>query len=497
MSKEKSYRQILRSTSIIGGASIINVLTGLLRIKVAAVLLGPTGVGLIGLFNNLVAAASTIAALGINTVGTKQIAEAVSQNNNRNLLVTRRALFWGGVALAVAGTSIFWLLRDLIAVHILKDRSKNGSLGWLALGVGLTVLSVSQQSLLNGLRKINHLALVTIYTAIISTLVSVTALLIWNEAGLLAFVLIVPASRYIIGYYFVAKVNLVNFKISFKEVNDNFICMARMGAAFMVAGLAASISQLLVRSLVQRELGIEALGHFEASWLISMTYVGFVLGAMGTDFYPRLTLAINDHESANRLINEQTEVALLLAAPVFLAMLGLAPWIIELLYSKQFENAVQVLRWQILGDILKLISWPLGFVLLATGDGRKFIISEFFAASIFVLCVWLGLSYLGLISTGIGFLIMYLSYLPVVYWIAFKKTGFKWTKIVKYQIGTVILLCIIIVTCAQINLVFAASLSVLCSLSMGLYAIVHFSHLEMQKMAFLEKIKALLERIRF
>ena len=46
----KSYRQILRSTSIIGGASVINILIGLVRVKVAAVLLGPAGIGLIGLF---------------------------------------------------------------------------------------------------------------------------------------------------------------------------------------------------------------------------------------------------------------------------------------------------------------------------------------------------------------------------------------------------------------------------------------------------------------
>ena len=39
MSREGSYGQILKSSSIIGAASIINILVGLLRTKVAAVLL--------------------------------------------------------------------------------------------------------------------------------------------------------------------------------------------------------------------------------------------------------------------------------------------------------------------------------------------------------------------------------------------------------------------------------------------------------------------------
>jgi len=67
-----------------------------------------------------------------------------------------------------------------------------------------------------------------------------------------------------------------------------------------------------------------------------MTYLGFVLGAMATDYYPRLTAAISDTATATRLVNEQTEVALLLCAPVLLAMLGLAPWVIHLLYSAEF-----------------------------------------------------------------------------------------------------------------------------------------------------------------
>ena len=45
MSIDSSYRQILHSSSIIGGGAVINITVDLIRIKVAAVLLGPAGVG--------------------------------------------------------------------------------------------------------------------------------------------------------------------------------------------------------------------------------------------------------------------------------------------------------------------------------------------------------------------------------------------------------------------------------------------------------------------
>jgi len=98
-----SHSQILRSSSIIGGASVINILIGLLRIKVVAVLLGPAGVGLIGLLQNIMATASTVAALGFGTVGTRQIAEAAGLEDQPGIDTARRALFWGTLGLAVFG----------------------------------------------------------------------------------------------------------------------------------------------------------------------------------------------------------------------------------------------------------------------------------------------------------------------------------------------------------------------------------------------------------
>lgn len=64
----KSYRWILRSTFIIGGASVINILIGLVRVKVAAVLLAPAGAGLIGLFVNLIATAANVTALAVGAL---------------------------------------------------------------------------------------------------------------------------------------------------------------------------------------------------------------------------------------------------------------------------------------------------------------------------------------------------------------------------------------------------------------------------------------------
>lgn len=423
----KSYRQILRSTSIIGGASVINILIGLVRVKVAAVLLGPTGVGLIGLFSNLVATAANIAALGMGTVGTRNIASAAGRQDSHALTVTTRALFWGTLIMATLGSLIFWLLRDILALHVFSEPSLGDEVGWLSLGVGLTVLVGSQGALLNGFRRIGDLARISVYSAAISTLLGVGALAKWQDRGLLAYLLLTPIASFVVGYWYVKRLpKQQNQHTKFRELMQHWRTLTQLGMAVMLAGLAMTLGQLLVRTLVQRELGAEALGLFEASWVISMTYIGFVLRAMGTDYYPRLTEVIHNKEAANKLVNEQTEVALLIGGPIILAMLSTAPWIIEALYSEKFTNATIILRWQLLGDILKIISFPLGFVILAAGDGRNFILSDAIAATAFTLCTWVGISHFGLQATGMGFFAMYALYLPTVYWLAKKRTGFSW-----------------------------------------------------------------------
>lgn len=477
MSKDESYRQILRSSSIIGGASVINIVVGLLRIKVAAVFLGPAGVGLIGLLTSLTGAASAVAGLGVGNVGIRQIAEAVGREDAAAIAAARRALFWGSLVLALLGAAVFWSLRDVLAVRVLGDASLTSEVGWLALVVGLTVAAASQTALLNGMRQIGDLARVSVLSALLSTLLGIGALMLWGRGGLVVFLISAPLSSFLLGYVYAAR--LPNIQAPYTPLPvlvGQWRVLAKLGAAFMVAGLAVTLGQLLVRTLVQKQLGADALGYFQAASTISMTYIGFVLTAMGTDYYPRLTAAIDDHAAVNRMVNEQTEVALLLAGPVFLAMMGLTPWVIELLYSKSFHPAAEVLRWQILGDILKVASWPLGFIILAAGNGRTYMLTETLAVSVFVILTWLGLPLLGVVATGMAFVSMYVVYLPIIYWLARQKTGLRWEVTIWWILVLLVLGAVAVLVATKWSPKISAVTGLILSFGFGLYSFSRMAH---------------------
>ena len=59
-----TYGQILKSSALIGGSSVLNLGIGMVRTKAMAVLLGPAGFGLMGLYGSIADLAVSIAGYG-------------------------------------------------------------------------------------------------------------------------------------------------------------------------------------------------------------------------------------------------------------------------------------------------------------------------------------------------------------------------------------------------------------------------------------------------
>lgn len=424
----------------------------MLRMKAAAMILGPAGVGLFGLLQQIMTTASSIAGLGMSSSGTRQIAEASGKSDEGLLLDTRHALFMATNAMALSGGVVVWLLREPIASYALNDPTKSGLVGGLAIGVTLSTAAIAQMSLLNGLRKVGHLARINILSAVTSTLIGIPALVLLGETGLLVMIIAVPFSNYVFGRLYASGfAKGRHHHTTIEALTTQWHKLLKLGGAFMLAGVVVMVGQLLVRTLVQRELGEAELGYYVAAWTISMTYIGFALNAMSTDYYPRLTSVVGNNVATNNLINEQTEVALLLTAPIFTAMMTLGPWVIELLYSKDFLPADQVLRWQILGDIIKVISWPLGFLILAAADGKKFMATESISVATFLGVVILTMPSMGIVATGASFVAMYAVYLPAVYLLARKRTGFHWNRAVLFKAFLLFSACLSIFIASKFN----------------------------------------------
>jgi PST family polysaccharide transporter len=406
-----------------GSGSIANIAIGIVSVKVLAVLLGPAGVGLMGLYQSIMGTASTLAGCGMQTSGVRQI--AISQGDPKLLGLVRRTLLLGNLLLGGIGMGLLWFFREPVALLVFKDAVYSSQVGWLGVGVFMSLLAASQIATLQGMRRIGDVARVNVLGALFGALVGI--LFVWSLglAGLQWFVVAAPAGSLIFSSWYAKRLPQVETGQSVAELSRQWRSMMRFGVPVMAAALLTVVTQLIVRSLVVRDLGLDASGYFQAAWAISMTYIGFVLSAMGADYLPRLTEEIHDRERAKSLVNEQTEMALLMAGPILLAMLTLAPWIIELLYAKGFLPAAEILRWQVMGDIFKIAGWPMGFIVLAMGRGDLFIATQFNWNAIYLLSLWLGLDRFGLAALGLGFFVAYVIQVVVVRLVVGRIAGFK------------------------------------------------------------------------
>ena len=118
--EKHTYGQILKSSALIGGSSVVNIVIGIVRTKAMAVLLGPAGFGLMGVYGSIADLAQSIAGMGINSSGVRQIAEAVGTGETeriaRTVAVLRRTSVFLGILGAIllvvfSGTGVhpdFW-----------------------------------------------------------------------------------------------------------------------------------------------------------------------------------------------------------------------------------------------------------------------------------------------------------------------------------------------------------------------------------------------------
>jgi PST family polysaccharide transporter len=426
--RRSSYQQILRATSIIGLASGINIVFQILRVKVLAVLLGPGGMGLFGLFQSIMTTASSLAGMGINSSAVRQIAAARGSGDDDRVGEVTYVFCILTIILGVIGGGTVFIFRNSIARWAFDDDEYSAQVGWLAIGVFLTVAGQSLTSLLQAYRLIGAQAWLQIWSGVLITALAISAIAWLGKDGIILFVIVAPFIILVLAWLFARRVCLIVKQVALRSFGTEARNLINLGFMIMVAGSLQASALLVIRSHITHDLGTEATGLFQAAWGLSFVYMGFVLDAMGKDFYPQLSEGIADKEKTIQLVREQINIALLLIGPLIISMIAFAPIIVDLLYARSFRDAAPIIQWMGVGNLLKLISWPLGYVVIAHARTRLFIFLEIVWVVTFLAVGWLLGESLGLIGIGVGFVIAYAVTLIAVFFSCRSLTDFRFDR---------------------------------------------------------------------
>lgn len=405
--QQSSYRQIMKATSIFGGVQIFNIIIQLVRSKVVAVLLGPAGMGIMGLFQTAIAMVSSATNFGLGTSAVRDLSEAAASEDEQKIGETIgvfRKLVWLTGSLGLLFTII---LSPLLSKFTFGNYEYTYAFIILSVTLLLGQLSAGQLVLLQGLRKIKLLAKANIIASVIGLIASLPLFYFFGNKGIVPALVVTAVITLVVQYYHANQVRINASRVKVKEALGKGKGMLKMGFMISLSGLITVASSYFIRIIISNTGTLEDVGLFSAGFAIIGTYVGLVFSAMGTDYYPRLSAVNHDIKQASELISQQAEIAVIILAPLVCIFIIFIDWITVLIYSEKFLPISDMVHWAILGIMAKAVSWSAGFIFLAKADSKLFFWNELIAnAYLFVFNV-LGYYYLGLEGLGISFLIGY------------------------------------------------------------------------------------------
>ena len=441
MNKESSsYVQILKATSIFGGVKIFQIFISIIRSKVVAILLGPTGMGIIGLLNSTLDLINQFSKLGLDTSAVKDIAVAHYSENQERLRITsgvlRRLVWFTGIL----GSIVTMALSPFLSRLVFGNGDYTLAFIWLSIVLFFRQLTIGQLAILQGMRKLKYLAKANLYGSIVGLLLTIPLYYFFRLDAIVPVIILGALISLGFSWYFSNKLGIRSKKVStllaFSEGKE----MLKLGFVLSLSGLITTLVAYLAQLFIRHTGGLEQVGFYMAGFMIINTYIGMVFNAMQTDYFPRLSGLVGEPEKLQNAVFEQAIVALLLITPIIILFLTLAPMAITLLFSNKFLPITILVGWGILGTLFKAVSWSMGYVILVKGDSGLFMKTDIVFNALYITIIITGYHYFGLLGVGIGFLIYY-----IIHFVGIKViTFYRYNLYLDKSFNRVFLACLLL-----------------------------------------------------
>jgi antigen flippase len=410
------FARILRSSALMGGAQVVVLAAGFVRAKVIAMILGASGVGLIGIFNAFSGNVSSLAGWGLGTSGVRLIAAANDEAKPSKIIAVRR-MGWTLSLLGLAlGLLVFWPTARLT----FASSEYATEMAIVALAVPCLIASSAWSAILQASGKISSLAKVQIAGALTGLLLGLPAIYFWGTLGIALSILLAAAVPAFV-LWRTARSETAASSLAQVEGGD-LRQLVMLGGALMVVGWLGQLSAYAVRLAIVRQEGLDAAGYYQAAYAISGSLPGFIFAAMGADFLPRVA-AVKDESQAKAATEHQIQAGLLMGTPLIVVLLSLGDWCVRLLYADGFAAAVPLLNWMTWGVFLRLFAWPLAYWLLARGSNRTMIIIEGVSAVLMTVLAVALLGSFGLVGCAMGFALGQGLYALLLVLVARRRSG--------------------------------------------------------------------------
>lgn len=406
-------------TSLLNAIAVLMKMLTLLGInKVLAVYVGPGGYAAIGQFQNAVQMITTFASGAINTGVTKYTAEFKAD------AAAQHRVWRTAGTIAFSGSLIFSILimifSGALAALFLKDESYNSIFIWFGGTLVFFTFNTLLLAILNGKKEIGRYVLASIAGSLFSILVTTVMSIYYGLRGALLALAVYQSLSFFVTLFICFRTSW--FKLSYivgRVDRKTAINLSKFTLMALSSALCMPISHILVRNHLGVTFGWESAGYWEGMWRLSSASLMLATTTLSVYYLPRLS-ELEDAKFIKAEILKVYKLIFPVAVVCGLVMYLLRDFIISVLFTSDFLPMRDLFGWQMIGDILKIASWVLGYVVAAKAYWRVFIISEILFALLFYVLV-ISLSVLGLKSAVVAHAIAYGIYLVFMFLVLKKK----------------------------------------------------------------------------
>ena len=375
MSEIKKIMQqpLFKITSLNSVHILLKLVFGFITSKALAIFVGANGMAYVGNFRAFLNVVENFSLLGIQNAIVKYVAEYQHDKPKLKSVLATFGLFLLTSSIVISLVLIFganYLSKEIF------HHSEIYSFVFFVLAIvfPLYVFSTFCISVVNGFQEYKKVIYIQIISSSIALLFSVFLIYYYNTFGALISLVLAPVFVFFVSLFYLR--NVISFSDVFSFQSSDFLVVKNLSEYVLMAlvsGVIGSFVLLEIRTDVIEITGLKNAGIYEGLQRISSYYLLFISSIMAIYFYPKL--AEQNSNSKAIILNYLKTII-----PVFAIGLGLIyvlrKFIIQTLFSTEFETMESLFLWQLVGDLLKAVSLIFGTILIATKQTKAFIITE-------------------------------------------------------------------------------------------------------------------------
>jgi O-antigen/teichoic acid export membrane protein len=407
-------KKLLKVSFLSGILTVFRMGCGFIIIKVIAIYTGPSGIASLGQFQSLISSFNGIANAPVGSGIVRYTSE-----NQKNGFEACSPWWQAGLHFSLYLSIPLMLLGILLSPYISKWLLGDSNyylpviLACLFLPFGMFGTFIT--SVVNGLQQYRRYMLFGMASVLISMIIMIFFV---SQGGLNGALIAAALQTGLAGFVLIIlvwKQDWFKKKYLFKKpAKKNITAIGKYVLMAITSAVFVPLSLILVRKILIHNVGLTETGYFQSVWKISEVYLGIITTALSVYYLPQLS-KLTQFEDIKKEINHVTKIIMPFVILLAILVYIFRDTIIALLFTSSFAPCRDLFLIQLVGDVVKILSWLYAYPMLSSGNAKWFIVTEIIFAGGFVLFSFIFVNLYGIHGANYAYLLNYALYCVIMY----------------------------------------------------------------------------------